>query len=57
MPQYLTDEQVNIGSGYGLVSSGNKPLSEPVLPKSLMAYGITRPPWVSQNLWDAICRI
>ena len=29
MPQYLTD--VNIGSGNGLVPSGNKPLPEPML--------------------------
>ena len=28
---YLTDDQVNIGSGNGLVSSGNKPLPEPML--------------------------
>ena len=31
MPQDLTDDQVNIGSGNGLVPSGNKPLPEPVL--------------------------
>ena len=29
MPQYLTDH-VNIGSGKGLVPSGNKPLHQPV---------------------------
>ena len=33
MPQNLTDDQVNIGSGNGLVPSGNKPLPEPVLTK------------------------
>ena len=32
MPHDLTDD-VNIGSGNGLVSSGNKPLVEPVLTK------------------------
>ena len=32
MPQNLTDD-VNIGSGNGLVPSGNKPLPEPVLTK------------------------
>ena len=32
MPQDLTDD-VNIGSGNGLVPSGNKPLPEPVLTK------------------------
>ena len=32
MPQNLTDD-VNIGSGKGLVPSGNKPLPEPVLTK------------------------
>ena len=31
MPQYLNDPLVNIGSGNGLVPSGNKPLPEPVL--------------------------
>ena len=31
MPQDLTDD--NIGSGNGLVPSGNKPLPEPVLTK------------------------
>ena len=31
MPQHLTDHLVNIGSGNGLVPSGNKPLSEPML--------------------------
>ena len=31
MPQDLTDDKVNIGSGNGLVPSGNKPLPEPML--------------------------
>ena len=30
MPLNLTDDQVNIGSGNGLVRSGNKPLPEPM---------------------------
>ena len=33
MPQDLTDDKVNIGSGNGLVPSGNKRLPEPVLTK------------------------
>ena len=33
MPQDLTDDKSNIGSGNGLVPSGNKPLPEPVLTK------------------------
>ena len=35
--------QVNIGSGNGLVPSGNKPLSEPMLTQIIVAYDITRP--------------
>ena len=31
MPQDLTDDKVNIGSGNDLVTSGNKPLPEPML--------------------------
>ena len=31
MPQDLTDDKSNIGSGHGLVPSGSKPLPEPVL--------------------------
>ena len=40
---------VNIGSGNGLVPSGNKPLPEPILSHiscGHKAYGITRPQWV-----------
>ena len=33
MPQDLTDCESNIGSGNGLVPSGTKPLSEPMLIK------------------------
>ena len=36
MPQDLTDDEVNIGSGSGLVPSGNKPLPEPMLTQSLV---------------------
>ena len=33
----------NIGSGHGLVPSGNKPLPEPMLNELYMPYGVTRP--------------
>ena len=33
----LTDNQVNIGSGNGLVLSGNKPLPEPMLTQICVA--------------------
>ena len=36
MPQELTDD-VNIGSGNGLVPSGNKPLPEPMLTQIYVA--------------------
>ena len=31
MPQNLTDDTVNMGSGNGLVPDGTKPLPEPML--------------------------
>ena len=31
MPQNPFDDQINLGSGYGLVLSGTKPLPEPML--------------------------
>ena len=34
----LTDDKVNIGSGYGLVPSGNKPLPEPMLTQISNSY-------------------
>ena len=37
---------VNIGSGNGLVPSGNKPLPEPMLTQT---YVIIRPQWVNDN--------
>ena len=37
MPQDLTDDKVNIGSGNGLVPSGNKPLPEPMLTQIYVA--------------------
>ena len=37
MPLDLTDDKVNIGSGNGLVSSGNKPLPEPMLTQIYVA--------------------
>ena len=38
---------VNIGSGNGLVPSGNKPLPEVMLTQILSPYGVTRPQWVN----------
>ena len=38
---------INISSGNGLVPSGNKPLSEAMLPWFMLPYGITRPQWVN----------
>ena len=38
---------VNIGSGSGLVPSGNKPLPEPMLTQ-ILPYGVTRPQWVKK---------
>ena len=37
MPQDLSDDKVNIGSGNGLVPPGNKPLPEPVLTQIYVA--------------------
>ena len=37
MPQDLTDDKSNIGSGNGLVPSGNKPLPEPMLTQFFVA--------------------
>ena len=37
MPLDLTYDLVNIGSGNGLVPSGNKPLPEPALTKIFVA--------------------
>ena len=37
MPQDLTDDKSNIGSGNGLVPSGNKPLPEPMLTQIYVA--------------------
>ena len=42
--------QVKIGSGNGLVSSGNTPLSQPMFPRSVSPYDVTRPQWVTVNL-------
>ena len=46
MPQNLTNEKVNIGSGNGLMPSGSKPLPEPVLTKIYVAIW---PQWVNLN--------
>ena len=43
----FTDKQWNIGSGNGLVPSGNKPLPESMLTQISATYGITRPQWVN----------
>ena len=52
MPQDLTGD-VNIGSGNGLVPSGNKPLPEPSVPCRLMAslghYELSTPKWDVEN--------
>ena len=37
MPQDLSDGKSNIGSGNGLVPSGNKPLPEPMLTQIYVA--------------------
>ena len=37
MPQDLMISQVNTGSGNGLVLSGNKPLTEPILTQIYVA--------------------
>ena len=48
--------EVNIGSGNGLASSGNKLLPEPMLTQNSVPYGMTTPQWVMQVLnsyaWD-----
>ena len=43
--------EINIGSGDGLVPLGNKPLREPMLPRSVSPYGVTRPQWVNYFVW------
>ena len=40
---------VSFDSCNGLVSSGNKPLPEPILLRSVSPYGVTRPQWVNSN--------
>ena len=47
MPEDLVDGKFNIGSGDGLVLSGNKPSPAPVLPRCPTPYDITRPQWVN----------
>ena len=39
---------VNIGSGDGLLLSGNIPLPEPMLTKIYATYGVTKPQWIKQ---------
>ena len=41
---------VKIGSGNGLVSSGNTPLSQPMFSRSVPPYDVTRPQWVKVKL-------
>ena len=45
--RYLT--VINTGSGNTSVVSGNKPLPEQMLTKSMLQYGITRPQWVKMS--------
>ena len=48
IPQDLTYVFFKIGSGNGLVPSGNKPLPKTTAaPISMTWYGITRPQWVN----------
>ena len=54
MPKDLTDGKSNIGSGNGLVPSGNTPLPEPVLPRYAMPYGVTRPNELIMNMKDMV---
>ena len=42
--------QVNIGSGNGLLPSGNTPLLEPMLTSFMLPYGVTKPRWVKLNI-------
>ena len=43
---------VNVGSGNGLVPSGNKPLPEPMLTQTFAPYGVTGPQWVNdETFW------
>ena len=42
VPQDLTDDLVNIGSGYGLLPDGNRPLPKPMLTQIYVVCGITR---------------
>ena len=45
---------VNIGSGNGLVQTGNKPLPEPMLTQiSVTTHSVTRPQWVNVSLNDS----
>ena len=40
---------VNIGWGNGLVPTGNKPSPEPVLTRSMLPSGVTRPQWFNSS--------
>ena len=43
----LTDDEVDTGSGNGLVLSSNKPLPEPMLAQIYVAIWYTMPQWVN----------
>ena len=47
---------LNIGSGKGLVPSGNRPLPEPLLTQISEPYGVTRPKWVNYSYSPTILR-
>ena len=51
---------VNIGSGDGLLLSGNKPLHEPCWIRTVMPYGVTSSRWINSvmsisALWNIRC--
>ena len=51
MPEDFIDGEVNIGSGNGLVPSGNNPLPEPVLTRCQIPLGISRPQLIKRPQW------
>ena len=46
MPQDLTDDKINIGSGNGFVPSGNRHCLNQSWHRSMPSFGATRPQWV-----------
>ena len=46
----LMEKSTSVGSGNGLMPSGNKPLPEPMLTLSfMMPYGVIRPQWINSH--------